>query len=324
MEQELDDGGTIDFYYMIPQDTAAFAGFADLHERVSGAPTPLTDNGVVLTEKMAATLGVQAGDTVTLDDGDGELAEFTVTGVCEHYVYNYVYVSAAGYAAAFGSEPEWNAVMSRLTEDSQQARDTLSARLLALDEVASLNFTQDSKDMVLNMLGAIDAVVALIIICAASLAFVVLYNLTNINIAERVKEIATIKVLGFYDREVDAYVNRESVGADPDRRAVRACGRRGAAPFCDSDRGGGRRHVRAGYRTAQLCVCAGADVCVRPDGEPCHGPQAQAYLDGRKHESARIKRGASTRKEPCRKQGSFRVVSGPPQAEKPQGRDRAE
>ena len=211
VEQELDDGGTIDFYYMIPQDTAAFAGFADLHERVSGAPTPLTDNGVVLTEKMAATLGVQAGDTVTLDDGDGELAEFTVTGVCEHYVYNYVYVSAAGYAAAFGSEPEWNAVMSRLTEDSQQARDTLSARLLALDEVASLNFTQDSKDMVLNMLGAIDAVVALIIICAASLAFVVLYNLTNINIAERVKEIATIKVLGFYDREVDAYVNRESV-----------------------------------------------------------------------------------------------------------------
>ena len=121
--------------------------------------------------------------------------------------------------------------MSRLTEDSQQARDTLSARLLALDEVASLNFTQDSKDMVLNMLGAIDAVVALIIICAASLAFVVLYNLTNINIAERVKEIATIKVLGFYDREVDAYVNPRERGADPDRRAVRACGRRGAAPF---------------------------------------------------------------------------------------------
>lgn len=211
VEQELDDGSALDYYYMVPQDTAGFADFVDLHNRRTGEPTPLGETGVVMTEKMASTLGVAAGDTVTLDDGNGNLARFTVTGVCEHYVYNYVYMSAASYEQGFGHAPDWNAVMSQLVDPSQQGRDAVSAVLLNMEEVASLNFTADTEAMVLNMLKSIDAVVVLIIVCAACLAFVVLYNLTNINIAERVKEIATIKVLGFYDREVDAYVNRESV-----------------------------------------------------------------------------------------------------------------
>ena len=211
VEQEFENGDTLDYYYMVPQNVEDFARFADLHERQSGAPTPLGETGVVLTEKMAATLGVGAGDSITLDDGDGNLATFTVTGICEHYVYNYVYMSAASYEQGFGHAPDWNAVMSQLADPSQQGREAVSSVLLGMDEVASLTFTADTEAMVLNMLESIDAVVALIIVCAASLAFVVLYNLTNINIAERVKEIATIKVLGFYDREVDAYVNRESV-----------------------------------------------------------------------------------------------------------------
>lgn len=211
VEQELSDGSTVDYYYMIPEDISAFGDFADLHNRQTGEATPLGESGVVLTEKLASILDVDVGDTVTLVDADDHPAEFTVTGVCEHYVYNYVYMSAQSYADGFGEEPEWNAVMSQLADDTQQGRDAVSAKLLAMDEVASLNFTADSMEMVLNMLESIDAVVVLIIVCAACLAFVVLYNLTNINIAERVKEIATIKVLGFYDREVDAYVNRESV-----------------------------------------------------------------------------------------------------------------
>ena len=97
-----------------------------------------------------------------------------------------------------------------MPDDSQTVRDQVSAVLLDNDHVASLTFTADNVKQVLNMLNSIDAVVVLIIVCAAGLAFVVLYNLSNINVAERVKEIATIKVLGFYDREVDSYVNRES------------------------------------------------------------------------------------------------------------------
>lgn len=207
--QESPDG-EVDAYIMVPQDVTRFADFLDLHERLSRDPTPLGEEGVVLTEKLAKALGVSAGDTITLENADEETGTFVVNGVCEHYVSNYVYMSAATYEAGFGEPVAYNAVISKMTDDSQEAHDTISAELLDMDNVASLTFTQDSVTHVLNMLNSIDAVVVLIIVCAACLAFVVLYNLSNINIAERIKEIATIKVLGFYDREVDAYVNRES------------------------------------------------------------------------------------------------------------------
>ena len=164
-----------------------------------------------MTEKLASIYGVQAGDTITLKNQDDVEGTFTISGVCEHYVSNYVYMSPATYRAAFGEEAPRNAVLSKLTDDSQAARDAISAELLGMDDVASLNFTEDNLTQVLNMLQSIDSVVVLIIVCAACLAFVVLYNLSSINVAERVKEIATIKVLGFYDREVNAYVNRESI-----------------------------------------------------------------------------------------------------------------
>lgn len=207
--QESPDG-EVDAYIMVPQDVTRFADFLDLHERLSRDPTPLGEEGVVLTEKLAKALGVSAGDTIILENADEETGTFVVSGVCEYYVSNYVYMSAATYEAGFGEPVAYNAVISKMTDDSQEAHDTISAELLDMDNVASLTFTQDSVTQVLNMLNSIDAVVVLIIVCAACLAFVVLYNLSNINIAERIKEIATIKVLGFYDREVDAYVNRES------------------------------------------------------------------------------------------------------------------
>ena len=202
--------GEIELYLMVPQDLTRFAQLMDLHERLGGKPTPLTDDGIVLTEKLAKTLGAAAGDTVTLKNADGDAAQFTVTGVCEHYINNYAYITPAVYTAAFGKAPGYNAVLSTLRDASQQSRDAISEKLLDMDTVVSLTFTQDAIKQVLNMLRSIDAVVVLIIVCAAMLAFVVLYNLSNINIAERVKEIATIKVLGFYDREVYSYVNRES------------------------------------------------------------------------------------------------------------------
>ena len=209
--QELPDGSTAEVYLMVPQDAAALNDYIDMHERTSRQPTPLGETGVVLTEKLAELLDVKAGDTVTLVNGDGAEGSFTVSGVCENYVSNYVYMSAATYADAFGQEPEWNNILSQLSDDSQQARDAISTELLAMDEVASLTFTEDMMTQVLNMLNSINAVVVMIVVCAAVLALVVLYNLTNINVAERVKEIATIKVLGFYDREVSAYVMRETV-----------------------------------------------------------------------------------------------------------------
>lgn len=199
-----------DVYLMIPKDLSSFGSFVDLHERVSRKATPLQEEGIIITEKLAKTLDIQAGDSITLQNEDEEKGSFTVTGVCEHYVSNYVYMSAATYEAGFQKAPVYNAALSKMPDDSQTVRDQVSAVLLDNDHVASLTFTADNVKQVLNMLNSIDAVVVLIIVCAAGLAFVVLYNLSNINVAEHVKEIATIKVLGFYDREVDSYVNRES------------------------------------------------------------------------------------------------------------------
>lgn len=207
--QEIKNGEA-DVYLMIPKDLSSFGSFVDLHERVSRKATPLQEDGIIITEKLAKTLGIQAGDSISLQNEDEEKASFTVTGVCEHYVSNYVYMSAATYEAGFQKAPVYNAALSKMPDDSQTVRDQVSAVLLDNDHVASLTFTADNVKQVLNMLNSIDAVVVLIIVCAAGLAFVVLYNLSNINVAERVKEIATIKVLGFYDREVDSYVNRES------------------------------------------------------------------------------------------------------------------
>lgn len=207
--QEIKNGEA-DVYLMIPKDLSSFGSFVDLHERVSRKATPLQEEGIIITEKLAKTLGIQAGDSITLQNEDEEKASFTVTGVCEHYVSNYVYMSAATYEAGFQKAPVYNAALSKMPDDSQTVRDQVSAVLLDNDHVASLTFTADNVKQVLNMLNSIDAVVVLIIVCAAGLAFVVLYNLSNINVAERVKEIATIKVLGFYDREVDSYINRES------------------------------------------------------------------------------------------------------------------
>ena len=207
--QEIKNGEA-DVYLMIPKDLSSFGSFVDLHERVSRKTTPLQEEGIIITEKLAKTLGIQAGDSITLQNEDEEKASFTVTGVCEHYVSNYVYMSAATYEAGFQKAPVYNAAISKMPDDSQTVRDQVSAVLLDNDHVASLTFTADNVKQVLNMLNSIDAVVVLIIVCAAGLAFVVLYNLSNINVAERVKEIATIKVLGFYDREVDSYINRES------------------------------------------------------------------------------------------------------------------
>ena len=117
--QELPDGSTAEVYLMVPQDAAALNDYIDMHERTSRQPTPLGETGVVLTEKLAELLDVKAGDTVTLVNGDGAEGSFTVSGVCENYVSNYVYMSAATYADAFGQEPEWNNILSRLSDDSQ-------------------------------------------------------------------------------------------------------------------------------------------------------------------------------------------------------------
>lgn len=165
----------------------------------------LPDDGVVLTEKLASLLGVSAGDTFTLD-GDSRV-QVRVADVTEHYIMHYVYMTDAYYQTLYGQPPEENQVLAAYPAEGAEALD---AELVGLDGVTTLVPGGGHPEVFTSSLESVDYAVVLIIVCAAALAFVVLYNLTNINITERIREIATIKVLGFYPMEVASYVFREN------------------------------------------------------------------------------------------------------------------
>ncbi|MEG2596318.1 MAG: FtsX-like permease family protein [Ruthenibacterium sp.] len=205
------DGDSFATYLFVPQDNARLTDFVSLQKRVGGEEVPFTADGVVITEKMSERTGYGIGDSIVLENNDHQKATFPIAGVAENYVENYVYMSADLYQAGYGKAPDFSMIVARTHDATKEGRDLLSTALLKIDNIAAVNFTADIKESFSNMMQKIDTIVLVLIISAGLLAFVVLYNLTNINITERVKEIATIKVLGFYDKEVSAYVYRESI-----------------------------------------------------------------------------------------------------------------
>lgn len=204
---------TFSVYLVVPEDADKMNDFMTFRHRVGGESVTFPNaDGVLVTEKMASKLGLEKGDTFTLKSGDEEGVEVSVGDICENYVYNYVYMSADAYTACFGSQPEYNMVWGKYLSDlTPQQEEDLCQRALQLDQVEGVTSLSQTRDSVSDMLQGLNAVVVLIVICASALAFIVLYNLTNINITERIREIATIKVLGFRDKEVNAYVYRENV-----------------------------------------------------------------------------------------------------------------
>lgn len=203
-------GNTLAANLFVPEDAESLPDFIVLRERRSGKTVPFSENGVVLTEKFAGKIGAKAGDTIRIQDGDGRTAQVKVDGITENYVYNYVYMAPSLYRASFGTDPSYNLITAKVTDDSKENRNAVSTELLKADGVASVSFTTDASKSFDDILKNIDYIVIVLIVSAGLLAFVVLYNLTNINITERQKEIATIKVLGFFDREVNAYIFRET------------------------------------------------------------------------------------------------------------------
>ncbi len=205
------NGDTFSTYLFVPKEDAQMPQFVSLQHRVDGEKVPLRADGVVITEKMAERTGYGVGDTITLENNSHKKGDFLITGVAENYVENYVYMTADLYRAQYGTAPEYNSIVAISANNDRAARDALSAELLDESEIGGVNFIEDIKESFTNMMKKIDTIVVVLIVSAGLLAFVVLYNLTNINITERCKEIATIKVLGFFEREVSAYVYRESI-----------------------------------------------------------------------------------------------------------------
>ena len=202
---------TTDLGMVVTDDPAALTRFHTFRDRLTGEPIAFDGTGVILTEKAAKVLGVEVGGTLSLRNQDEIEATLPVSGICENYVQGYVFLSESLYRQAFGEDCTFDTVFAKAIESGKADRDALATQLLEIDNVTGVSFSTTTIETFDDMLSSIDYIVILLIVAAAALAFVVLYNLTNINICERQKEIATLKVLGFYRREVSGYIFRETI-----------------------------------------------------------------------------------------------------------------
>lgn len=200
-----------DVYLDVPRDTEEFSEFIVLQDRVTDEKYELTDDGAVLTEKMAKELDVEVGDSITVRDEDKGDVEVKISAICENYMGHYLYMTSAVYEELYGEAPVYNSIIYKTADRITSEAERVGESVLKLPGALSVSYTTDLASQVDNMLGALDSVIAVLIISAGMLAFVVLYNLNNINITERKRELATLKVLGFYNSEVTAYVYRENI-----------------------------------------------------------------------------------------------------------------
>ncbi len=201
---------------VVPQDIDTFGNFYTLRERVGHVPLTLGESGAVVTEKLADELGVKVGDTIEIYDQsmvgerDGAAHDVIVSGIAEYYTGQGVFMSPAVYEAVMGESPVFTKIICK-AEAPLDERTALSNELLSVAGVEVVSYYDEIIETYRTMLRTVNAVVWVLIIAAALLAFVVLYNLTNINITERMREIATLKVLGFTPRETNGYIFRETI-----------------------------------------------------------------------------------------------------------------
>lgn len=190
------------------ESAGSMAGRINLHN--GGAPVTLDDSGVVVTAKLAETLSIKAGDEINMRTG-GEDHFMRVIGVADNYVYHYVYITAAYYETVFGKAMQYNGFMGNLKDGlTDETMDAMSTQLLSDSRMYTVRTIESIYDSVRDSLSILNYVVLVLILGSGMLTFVVMLNLTNINIGERMRELATLRVLGFYDKEMYAYIFREN------------------------------------------------------------------------------------------------------------------
>ena len=175
----------------------------------SGDEMTLPESGVIIDQKLSELLKVNVGDSITIDSDGRHSAK--IAGIYQNYVAHFIYLTPAAYEDIFGDEAEINTVILNLEDNSNAACEATMEEMLKLHGVSAASRTADVKDTYMHSMERVDFVVVVVILCAAALAIVVLYNLSNINMTERIRELATIKVLGFYDIEVTTYLCRENI-----------------------------------------------------------------------------------------------------------------
>ncbi len=196
---------------IIPKDENALDEIININDIKTKEKVKLEDNQICLTDKAAQLLGVKQGDNIILKDSDEKEIEVTISNIVENYVSHYVYMSKETYEKLYNQKYETNVILTKNINLNDEEQDALATEIMNQSEVASIMNVSSTIETIDNMMSLLNYVVIVLIISAGLLAFVVLYNLSNVNISERVRELATIKVLGFYDKEVYSYVTRETV-----------------------------------------------------------------------------------------------------------------
>ena len=199
-------------YLMVPSDNEKIEDFLSFHSRTNKDEVySLKKDEVILTEKMASLLNVKVGDELTIEDEDKGDQTVTVGAICENYMSHYLYLSPEKYEELYGVPAEYNTIIYSVKDGKDDQIEKIGTKLLSMDGVLNVSYTSSIEGRLDDMLRSLNLVIVVLIVSAGMLAFVVLYNLNNINITERQRELATLKVLGFYDEEVASYVYRENI-----------------------------------------------------------------------------------------------------------------
>ena len=200
-----------DVQIIVPEEKESLEGIINLKDVKTKETITLNDNEICLTDKAAELLKVKVGDTIKLKESNGTEKQVKISNIVENYIYHYVYMSKELYQTLYEKDYESNVLLTKNTDLSEEQEENLATEIMQENEVSSISLTSTAITMMDDTMKSLNYVVVILIVSAGLLAFVVLYNLSNVNISERIRELATIKVLGFYDREVYDYVTRETV-----------------------------------------------------------------------------------------------------------------
>lgn len=196
----------------VPEDTKKLDSFISFNDRTSQKTYQLTDQGVIINEKLAELFKLKPGDTLKIKATDGENYQVKIANIAENYVGHFIYMTPKYYDQLFDRTPDYNTDLLLFDKQpSSSQENTIGQQLMGRDKVISVAFLSESRNALKDTVESLNVIMWVLIVSAGLLAFIVLYNLTNINISERIRELSTIKVLGFYNKEVVAYVYRENV-----------------------------------------------------------------------------------------------------------------
>ena len=203
---------SIETYLVVVSDKEKGEEFFHYRDRKSKEEYQLEEDGIIISEKTAKMLGASVGDTILLTESGMNEKEVTITAICENYVSHWIYMTEDLYKEVYDKKPFYNSIFINVNDNVDEKKlNQIGEEILEYDNILNVQYTEDMVASLDSMLVALDRVMILLILIAGLLSFVVLYNLNNINITERRRELATLKVLGFYDNEVAMYVYRENI-----------------------------------------------------------------------------------------------------------------